>query len=188
MAHAQAKTFGFDKAMRLLTELKQNIEDSTENGLDGIGAYYQAEIKKGIRSQAPGGKRFKKLAKSTLRAKTLRGKTKNLALIDEGDMRGSVTWKRKHGRLFIGLLRQERHPRSKETMANLGAIHEFGSRKRKNQPPARPFIGPIADSKTIRRGAHRAFQKSFRRKLDQRLGRVGVRLSLKFTAPVARAG
>lgn len=94
-------------------------------------------IVSGIRSQAPAGIQFKPLADSTIKAK---GKSK--ALIDHGDLVRSVNVT-KLGALsyFVGVHRSVVAKNGKP-MWNIAEIHEFGSKKVKDRPPARPFLIP----------------------------------------------
>ena len=102
-----------------------------------------AEIKKGIRSQSPGGKPFARLADSTIKKK--KGSTK--ALIDDGFLINSVTHLLKGDVAFVGLLKTATN-RDGDSLANIGAIMEFGATI--NMPnggiiiiPPRPFIHPV---------------------------------------------
>lgn len=124
------------------------------------------DIRQGIISQAPGGQRFKPLAESTIRMrgmskrsrrraqKTIARGAATKALIHHGDLVGSITYQLVSAReAFVGLLRQAKHKDSGESMANLGAIHEYGAtiadgwgRGIHITIPPRPFIGPTWDA------------------------------------------
>lgn len=95
------------------------------------------DIVTGIKKQAPGGMQFKPLADSTVKAK---GSSK--ALINHGDLLRSVNVM-KVGDLsyFVGVHRSA-VARNGKPMWNIAEIHEFGSKKVKNRPPARPFLIP----------------------------------------------
>ncbi len=99
------------------------------------------EIKRGIKSQAPGDQPFVKLADSTIKKK---GSSK--ALIDTGFLVNSITQKIMGDKAFVGLLRTSIN-KSGEEIANIGAIMEFGCTI--NHPnggviiiPPRPFMHP----------------------------------------------
>ncbi len=95
------------------------------------------EIVTGIRNQAPGGVKFKPLAEST---KDRKGSSK--ALIDHGDMLRSVNvTKLGEHAYFVGINRSV-VTKDGKSMANLAEIHEYGSKKVKDRPPARPFLHP----------------------------------------------
>ena len=102
------------------------------------------EIKKGIRSQAPGGIPFARLAESTIRKK---GSSK--ALIDTGFLLASITQLILGDKAFVGLLRGTRNKEGDE-IANIGAIMEYGATI--NHPngaviiiPPRPFLHPVME-------------------------------------------
>lgn len=78
------------------------------------------EIKRGIRSQAPGGKAFTPLAQVTIERK---GSSK--ALIDTGFLVNAITQKILSDGAFVGLLRTSIR-NGGESVANIGAIMEYG--------------------------------------------------------------
>ena len=99
------------------------------------------EIKRGIRSQAPGGKAFTPLAQVTIERK---GSSK--ALIDTGFLVNAITQKILSDGAFVGLLRTSIR-NGGESVANIGAIMEYGCTI--NHPsgaviviPPRPFLHP----------------------------------------------
>ncbi len=102
------------------------------------------EIKRGIKSQAPGDQPFVRLAESTIRKK---GSSK--ALIDTGFLVNSITQKIVGDKAFVGLLRGTRN-NSGDEIVNIGAIMEFGTTI--NHPnggviiiPPRPFMHPVME-------------------------------------------
>ena len=100
------------------------------------------EIKKGIRSQAPGGQAFVTLAESTIRRK---GSSK--ALVDTGFLLASITQLILGDRAFVGLLRGTRNKEGDE-IVNIGAIMEYGATIQHPSGaviviPARPFLHPV---------------------------------------------
>ncbi len=102
------------------------------------------EIKKGIKSQAPGGKAFEPLAKATIEKK---GSSK--ALIDTGFLLSSITQIIKSDKAFVGLLRGTRNKDGDE-IVNIGAIMEYGATiKHPNGAtiiiPPRPFLHPVME-------------------------------------------
>jgi len=152
----------FKKAERILKTMPQRIRAVVGPAFEQMGFYYEGEVVKGLDSQAPAGQQFVPLAAATIEARARRrGTASDLALIDTADMRNSVTHKALKGPLgvFIGLLRTTMHPQTGEPVANLGAIHENVTRT----IPARPFIGPIARSRSLRRRAKRVFRNAVRR-------------------------
>ncbi len=102
------------------------------------------EIKKGIKSQAPGDQPFVQLAESTIKKK---GSSK--ALIDTGFLINSITQKIMGDKAFIGLLKTATNRSGKE-IANIGAIMEYGATiKHPNGGvivmPHRPFMHPVME-------------------------------------------
>ena len=102
------------------------------------------EIKRGIRSQAPGGKPFVKLAESTIRRK---GSSK--ALIDTGFLINAITQKIMADRAFVGLLRGTVN-KDGDDMVNIGAVMEYGATIQHPNGaviviPPRPFLHPVME-------------------------------------------
>ena len=102
------------------------------------------EIKKGIKSQSPGGKKFAPLAEATIEKK---GSSK--ALIDTGFLLSAITQIIKGDVAFVGLLRGTRNKDGDE-IVNIGAIMEFGATVQMPNGvtiviPARPFLHPVME-------------------------------------------
>jgi len=121
------------------------------------------EIKKGIKSQAPGGKAFVKLAKSTIKKK---GSSK--ALIDTGFLVNAITQRIMGDKAFIGLLRGTRN-KTGEEIVNIGAIMEYGATiKHPNGGviiiPPRPFIHPVMEKyrEEVKENYRKAIKSVFR--------------------------
>jgi phage gpG-like protein len=100
------------------------------------------EIQRGIRSQAPGGQSFAKLAESTIARK---GSSK--ALIDTGFLINAITQKIMADRAFVGLLRGTVN-KDGEDMVNIGAVMEYGATIKHSCGatiiiPPRPFLQPV---------------------------------------------
>lgn len=122
---------------RALKRLENNTQRVLGQTVGVMAHELRRDIVTGIRKQAPGGIRFKALADST-RAQ----KKSSKALIDHGDLirsvnvtnTGQMVW-------FVGVHRSVIAPDG-QPMWNIAEIHEFGSRKVKDRPPARPFLRP----------------------------------------------
>ena len=102
------------------------------------------EIKRGIRSQAPGGKPFVKLAESTIRRK---GSSK--ALIDTGFLVNAITQRILADKAFVGLLRGTVN-KDGEDLVNIGAVMEYGATIHHPNGaviviPPRPFLHPVME-------------------------------------------
>ena len=145
--------------MRLLASLfktfKDDLQKSTDRAIAKIAKAYEVEIKKGIRSQSPAGIAFRALAASTIARKG-----SSSALIDQGDLIGSITTRKaKPGVYFVGLLRNALN-RDGTSLTNIGPVHEFGTRD--FRIPARPFIRPILESRAIRVKMNAMLEKTVR--------------------------
>ena len=102
------------------------------------------EIKRGIRSQTPGGKPFVKLAESTIRRK---GSSK--ALIDTGFLVNAITQRILVDKAFVGLLRGTVN-KDGDDMVNIGAVMEYGATIQHPNGaviviPPRPFLHPVME-------------------------------------------
>ena len=132
----------WEKAKRLLTNgFNQRLSLAIRKATIKNALLLVREIKRGIRSQAPGGKQFAPLAQVTIDRK---GSSK--ALIDTGFLVNSITQKIMSDGAFVGLLRTS-ISKDGESVANIGAIMEYGATI--NHPsgsviviPARPFLHP----------------------------------------------
>lgn len=104
------------------------------------------QIQKGIKSQAPGGHPFVKLADSTIEG---RKGNSTKALIDTGFLINAITQKIMGDSAFVGLLRTTIRPGG-ENMANIGAIMEYGATIQHPNGatiiiPPRPFLHPVME-------------------------------------------
>ncbi|MEN6533378.1 MAG: hypothetical protein ABFD89_06925 [Bryobacteraceae bacterium] len=132
----------WEKAKRLLTNgFNQRLALAIRKATIKNALLLVREIKRGIRSQAPGGQQFAPLAQVTIDRK---GSSK--ALIDTGFLVNSITQKIMSDRAFVGLLRT-RISKDGESVANIGAMMEYGATI--NHPrgaviviPPRPFLHP----------------------------------------------
>ncbi len=137
------RRFGdWDRAKALLTNgFNQRLTLAIRQATIKNALLLVREIKRGIRSQAPGGKQFAPLAQVTIERK---GSSK--ALIDTGFLVNSITQKIMSDGAFVGLLRTSIR-KGGESVANIGAIMEYGCTI--NHPsgaviviPPRPFLHP----------------------------------------------
>jgi len=128
---------GLDRIFGSVQRWARRSEGAVGRSLGKLAHELRRDIVSGVRNQNPGGLQFKPLAASTRRRK---GSSK--ALIDKGDLVRSVNVT-KLGKLdyFVGVHRKVKTKDGK-SMANLAEIHEFGSKKVKDRPPARPFLRP----------------------------------------------
>lgn len=123
----QVKDFG--KAKRQLASISRLLSGAVSSSIAYEATVLAGDIRRGIRSSAPGGQRFKALADSTIRMKG--GKSK--PLINHSDLIGSVKSEQfERGKYdsayFVGVNRHKKG-RSGQELWNIAEIHEFGTKK-----------------------------------------------------------
>jgi len=139
------RTGDWDKARAKLTAgMGPRLATALRQATIRNALFLVREIQRGIRSQAPGGQAFVKLAESTIERK---GSSK--ALIDTGFLINAITQKIMADKAFVGLLRGTVN-KDGEDMVNIGAVMEYGATiKHPNGAtiviPARPFLHPVME-------------------------------------------
>lgn len=138
------QTGDWDKARaKLTTGMGPRLATALRQATIHNALFLVREIQRGIRSQAPGGQAFVKLAESTIERK---GSSK--ALIDTGFLVNAITQKIMADKAFVGLLRGTVN-KDGEDMVNIGAVMEYGATiKHPNGAtiiPARPFLHPVME-------------------------------------------
>ncbi len=121
------------------------------------------EIKRGIRSQAPGGKAFVKLAERTI---TRKGSSK--VLIDTGFLVNSITQRLLTDRAFVGLLRGTVN-KDGDDLVNIGAVMEYGATIQHSNGaviviPPRPFLHPTMEK--YREQISESYRKAIRSRMS----------------------
>lgn len=132
----------WEGAVTGLNGLATKLQRALEGEVRRMAMLLVREIKKGIVSGAPGGKKFTELADSTKRRK---GSSK--PLIDEGKLLSSIVEVIKGDRAFVGLLYTSRY-KDGEEVANIGAVMESGATITMPNGttviiPPRPFLAPV---------------------------------------------
>jgi len=142
----KVKKFGDWKRLEAALEncLPARIEKTLTFAATKSALLLVREIKKGIKSQAPGGQKFKPLAEVTIEKK---GSSK--ALIDTGFLLSAIMQKIMGDKAFVGLLRGTRNKDGDE-IVNIGAIMEFGATIQLPNGvtiviPERPFLHPVME-------------------------------------------
>ena len=116
------RTGDWDKARaKLTTGMGSRLATALRQATIRNALFLVREIQRGIRSQAPGGQAFVKLAESTIERK---GSSK--ALIDTGFLVNAITQKIMADKAFVGLLRGTVN-KDGEDMVNIGAVMEYGA-------------------------------------------------------------
>jgi phage gpG-like protein len=108
--------------------------------------FFRTKIVEGLREGAPGGRAFAPLAPTTLAIRKLRGFGGTKPLIVRGDLRNSITVVKQGETVFVGVLRTAKAGGG-QSLANVAAIHEFGSR---------PIVLELTPK--VRRFLHAAFR------------------------------
>ncbi len=137
------RTGDWDKARaRLNAGMRPRIANALRQATIRNALFLVREIQRGIRSQAPGGRPFAKLAESTIARK---GSSK--ALIDTGFLLNAITQRIMADKAFVGLLRGTVN-QDGEDMVNIGAVMEYGAAINHLNGatiiiPPRPFLHPV---------------------------------------------
>lgn len=152
--------------VRRLFGLGKDLNMANMEALARVGLLYATWIKQNIVARGvPAGKPFAPNAPSTINRK---GSSK--PLIDNADMKNSVRHQMDGKTVFIGLLRTTPHPAYTGGVANLGEIHEYGTRN--GHIPARPFIEPVASSRSYQNRAISFYKTQVRAALARKGWRV----------------
>lgn len=145
------------RAGRILGSGIAKLDRAMNIALKQEGQFFRAELVKGIRSQAPGGKAFKPLSPVTLARRRARGFGGTKALIETASMIRSIVVIQVGSVVFVGILYSARN-REGKSLVNIAAVHEFGaivtrsihSVQREGASlsvaiviPARPFFRPV---------------------------------------------
>ncbi len=89
--------------------------------------FFRTKIVAGLREGAPGSQAFAPLAPTTLAIRKFRDFGGTKPLIVRGDLRNSITVVKQGDTVFVGVLRTAKAG-GRQSLANVAAIHEFGSR------------------------------------------------------------
>lgn len=122
---------GFEAARQRFLNASRKFEERQWLVVQRAALLMERELKKGIRSGRPGGKKFKKLAPTT---RLLRRGSK--PLIDTSALLGSITTTliRHRKAAFVGVNRKSSRPGY--STFNVAIAHEFGTK---------PFVIPVTD-------------------------------------------
>ena len=146
---------GSKQTIKRLNKIATTLEKHIKSSVFAEAHNLRTMITKGIRAQAPGGKRFKPLHPSTIKRKK-----SSKALIDKGDLIRSINVKKINNGdgYFVGVHRFEK-TEDGESLANIAEIHEFGTKD--GRIPERPFLRPSFD-KWSKGASDRIFQRVIR--------------------------
>lgn len=115
------------QASRILRTSPDRLQRAFEQATLQEAHFFRAKVIEGFRTQAPGGKRWKPLAPTTLKLRRFQGFGGTKALIVRGDLRNSIQV-HKMGRFgaMVGVLRGARG-KDGQPLVNVAAVHEFGA-------------------------------------------------------------
>ena len=138
---AVSRTRDWARARRLLTAAPQRLQAAIGTAVRQEAHALRNDIVQGLTSQAPGGEPLKPPSPLTIAARQLEGFGGTKALIVRGDLRNSITVVKQGETVFVGVLRSAKAGGG-QSLANVAAIHEFGSRPivLKLTPKVRRFL------------------------------------------------
>ena len=127
----------WNTAHRVLGNFEKDLNRAVESAMRIELVDLTGRIKKGIRSQSPGGKAFTELSELTLASREFAGKKgRNKILMVDGDLLGSITWKLSGDAGWVGV-NKKAQSEDGTSMSNIAAVHEFGYE---------PIVIPYTDS------------------------------------------
>lgn len=110
-----------------LSKAELNTRKCLDRALKQEGHFLRKQVVQGIRTQAPGGKKFRKLSRNTRRTRRFKKFRGSKALIRTGDLLGSIVVKTSPLQVFVGVLRTAK-TRNGGELVNVARIQEEGSR------------------------------------------------------------
>jgi hypothetical protein len=189
------RTGQWEELDRILKTTPAKIKTATVVLTKAEADFFEGEIRRGIKNQAPGGRRFKPLSPSTIAARRASGISGDKALIATEKLLNGIKARRVAGGWFTGI--------RDKNLARIGAIHEEGlgpiqikitPRMRaylfavvfKGRPktggrsrgvvsikiPARPFIKPVLKREGRRREVMRRLMPQYARIFGGDMGRA----------------
>ena len=114
-------------ANRVLVTAGKKMEKAIKKTLLQEAHLYRKEMVQGLRTGAPGGKKFQKLARSTILSRRFKKVGGTKPLIRTGDLRNSITVIERSGNVFVGVPRSAKG-KDGRSLVNIARVHEFGSK------------------------------------------------------------
>lgn len=114
-------------ARRILSGASRRIKDALDKAVLQEAQFFRTKIVEGLRSGMPGGQALQPLAPTTLAIRRFRGFKGGKPLVVHGDLRNSIAVVKEANGVFVGVLRTAKG-KSGQPLANIAAVHEFGSR------------------------------------------------------------
>lgn len=129
MSKGLVKTGDWSKTRQTFFANATRLDKGIRKAMLQEGQFLRKKLVQGIRKQAPGGRQFKKLAKTTVATRRFRGFRGTKALIRTGGqgLVGSFTVLQKRDFVFIGVQRTARADDGR-LLADIMRLNEFGSK------------------------------------------------------------
>jgi phage gpG-like protein len=136
------------QAKAILERAGKQVGGALQTALRQEAQYLRTKIIEGFTEQAPGGKKWPPLSRTTLAMRRFRGFRGTKALMARGDLRNSITVVERGEAVFVGVLRTAR-ARDGKPLINVAQIHEEG---------AGPYAIQVTDK--MRKFLHAAFRQA----------------------------
>lgn len=117
----------WNKVRVLLSAGPRLLHEASQKALRQEAQFLRTKIVEGITKQAPGDQPFKPLSPYTLAVRRFLGFSGSKALIERGDLRGSIKTREFSTGIMVGVLRGTKASDGRE-LVNIAAVHEFGSK------------------------------------------------------------
>ena len=115
----------WNQAIGTLKGAARRIEAAQRKAMLQEAQFFRTKVVEGLRTQAPGGKRLRPLAASTLAVRRFVGIRGRKALIARADLRNSINVVQQRGGVFVGVLRTARGSAG-QSLVNVAKIQELG--------------------------------------------------------------
>lgn len=152
---ALVKTGDWSKTRTTFFANATRLDGAIRKAMKQEGQFLRKKLVQGMRKQAPGGRQFKKLAKTTVATRRFRGFRGTKALVRTGGqgLIGSINVLQKRDFVFIGVQRSVRADDGR-LLADIMRINEFGSKPIiiKITPKMRRFLFAAFDAHRATRG------------------------------------
>lgn len=120
------KSRSWEIAKKRLVDASNKVEERQALAVRRAALLLERELKKGLRSGAPGGRAFAPLAQTTVLMRRKRSKN---PLLDTGSLLSSITttFDKRSRSAFVGVHRTARGS-SGQSLVNVALIHEYGTK------------------------------------------------------------
>lgn len=142
------KTGDWHKARVLLSQGPRILKVATNRAVRKEAQFLRGKIVQGIQKQAPGDKRFKSLAATTIAIRQAAGFRGTKALLRRGDLWKGIGVNETREGFFVGVLRAAVNAAG-QRLVNIAEANEFGSK---------PIVIPVTDK--MRKFVMMAFNKA----------------------------